>query len=260
MGWYDSPFASVELGMIFLRRTLTHRRVMETLGMQPSWSIHEGSAVIRYCDPTPREGGNDFVQFVNSCFFNSRAWTDSENIEEHVNAILQMLEPKQRRLRKLARHCHTSFTLRLQRPEPGGKTVLCVGKLLRLMRLATWRRLHFRFIPEWGEMPEDNTSIPHFSYTLGQERGESVESEKIEFGFDVRDPAFRSETKSDDRVEALRLYMHSLIAAVRPRRPLLETLVHQGPHGTWWLDSNCGSLSEQELRLMGAVADVVYFV
>lgn len=258
MAWYESPATHVELGVIHLNRTLSHHRVTTALELQPSLLLADGSDIHRYNDPLPRQTAGKTPSVMNSWFFNSLALTDSENLTEHMDAVLRQLEPKERRLRKLARHCwFTCFTLHIHNRH--GDITLNIDTLLRLSRLVSSSAISLYFNQDAAD--EDKQAY-RIQYTLTRTRATPRPYEKREYRFETTGPGFLPAADGTPHSPEMS-FRRAFLASVCKQKSIIGPLIHDGYQGRFHifpLSSHCNDLLfKSELPRLRAVADAITF-
>ena len=268
MGWYERTIAKktgVELRLAGLRQTLSHRRVTAVLGVKPTYRVDRGSNIRRYRDPEPREDRFGNPARINSWYFNSQALTESGDIGDHIAAMLDWLGPREKRLRKLTRHCaFTCFTLWIYPPGPGD-IVLRLADLHRLDALTSAGEMELRINPArtasgTGAAPEAAPDRFRTDYTLTRVRGEAREYEPPRYHFGCRGSSslpfyFPDCEGSEDMKTPL---LHVLLANLRKQRHLIIPLIRNGFEGCFRSVEPCAFttavLTRKELGVMRAVA------
>lgn len=281
MVWYSQRKTYVELGLVNLGRTLSLQHVTDTLGVGPSQLITRGSRVRRYWDPEAKEriAGDSAGARVNSWFLNSLALTDSGDIDDHLAAMLRLLEKKERRFRKMMRHCaFTSVAISLRYPEPGEISV-ALEPLLRLFSLATDPWLQIRLRPEQTAPTnsDSNQNLPQQEdppfrtvYTLTRECGTLRPYEKREYRFETTGSMSVTEFCDDpegfggDSCPMEERFRFSFFECLHKQRPIIAPLIRDGYRGLFRIfvdfDFMDDLIHRKELEMMCGVADRVAFV
>lgn len=192
MGWHDGYDTSVDFTAAVLIPPLTPKKLADMIGLEPSQTVIAGDTVRYYRDPLPRQRTLKHPSRATTCTFNSRIFTESEAIIDHIKATLAFFEPRRDLLRRIAGQCHRcSFTIRLRHHKPA-ETSFDLQLLSRLARFDNDREINFTFDcglrePADNEIEkeeEDKDNQFRLSYTLEQECGAASPLKKKKYRFD----------------------------------------------------------------------------